>query len=119
MIILSIYFAIYIKLAYVGLFQSVALLLIDNLQHKAKCQCCHAETCKHYERCGIVVRYCGLLGCYDTILQVFHQLRICLVKNLTDKQREKPKADVLYPEDEGIRTSDNLRIDKLGDTRPK
>ena len=103
----------------VRLFEAVALLLVDILEHEAEQQGGYAEACQHDERGGVVVRHGGLLRGDEAGLKVAYELRVGLVEHLADEHGEEPQADVLYPENQGVGAADDFGVDKLGHAGPK
>ena len=91
----------------IRLFKTEMLLLVNHLQDKPDTKCGHTETGQHDER-GSIVELSGIghtfIGC---------------IEHLSDKKREEPKADILYPEDKCIGGTYHLYIDEFRNAGPQ
>ena len=89
-------------------FKSISFFLVHYFQDKTQYQRGNAQTCQHDERHSVVVGHGGLFPCDGSALKIGNQLRICIVENFANEQREEPQANVLNPEDQGVCASDNF-----------
>ena len=83
------------------------LLAIHDLKIKADQHRRYSKASQHHKSPGIIQliwRSTGGIGAG---------------KNVADQDREKPKSDILDPENQGISRSDNLLIHELGNRRPQ
>ena len=100
-------------------FQSVSFFLVNGFQHESQYQGGHAQTGKHYQGSCVVVRDGRFFRTDGSVLQLGYQLRVGFVQHFANQQREEPQADVLYPENKGVGTTDNFGIYQFRYTGPQ
>ena len=84
---------------------------VKSLEIKGYQQRRHSEAGEDDERNGVVVWYelsTGGLGGDDCVVSLVGRL-----EHASDKLRDETQTDVLYPEDEAVRTAEDLLVDNL------
>ena len=86
---------------------AITLLTVHSLEYEAQDEGCNAQAGQHNQRSRVV-----------ELCRIVH-IRIGLVQNLADKQREEPQTYVLDPEYQSICATDDLLVNQFRNAWPE